>query len=1328
MSERLNVRQNIENIKQRNLHQALIHAIYFGTAADALKYLERPNKIITEEELTQTIQFKINDINLSIKNYTPTAVTFAPIYKAQLRAIDYLYGKGTTIGSAEANPLVDILTLISHPKRSFNAIDFQLTTRGEPLPKPILASSKPANKTEQRTYDNDDLNREEYRTITEIRKNLKTVISGMFILAEASKAHPSIVSSALSQYEALIPYNYGKAEGMALGLLEILHNTHLLYDRRFYNLASQLRGIVLESVGDYNQVKKAYAYSIVRERAFWYKGEEQRVRNHEKFKYIPAAGRGPETHSEANLPIPLFDNWPVIARNRAELTRMIRQLTITNSIKSATPNFSTDKALTAIKRDRITRASLIEERRNLESKQLDNLKKAWRGFIEDYIDENVIIENDEVKFVDAILSKVVTLFKTDNTLSQKAKTNFVNSGKATTEGYYGLKTEVLLKDPLFHWILAMRIPETRRAFRDSVARSSENTTAFYLFLRLITFEAARVSFQTKELDFLYDPTFTQKISPEYALAFLDSILSNIQNYVPDTRRLTWAILPKTKRAVSDLINPGKLKRIESKLDELKYRDIFGLRSRIPKAIGFSQEDKEMLKKVAKGTGRILGLLGIYSLLGTGLFFGVKTLADFNAFRDKSSGNISDGGDADPNAKPADDGLATNQGGDSTQKQSRFFEWLDKVLPKKEPPTPPDGSGGASDGSFTAIEDRIPDAINPENLKNIGPAIYGEILHVPEGSGMSENGAAVGYFPWNASMMVNWQQTSVDSWIQRHSPDGVSQQPFTAFVRVESFDDSIVYDPADLYYVIKSPNQIIYPPIGWRITSIYQVGGSDPRQGSIGELYYDQAPTSVLLGVEKVIETYVGGSGRIKYADAFQTAGYDVAPLFNPELPAEVNLNLAGDTVLQQLHADYINDLTASFAGGPEAESAVIVRYAELYAQYTNTYRYYALNFQVDKEFVDAPADATDIDRNYATIETIAAYYDKGYFCSVAAYAFRDFIASGSVATAVQPGITLYNYYDTLIGQLAHENNLVYLPNGKILEVDMTPPVTSRTPQADIDALMGKPFTDRELKRMIDKRNAKPVDYEKYFLYTLGGIFGIAGLLGLGAAGEAIYSNAKAKFIAKRIRDSLDENRDLNELEKELILAATARLSLLAYDNTFPETASAILSSLEAYDRKKYDYAIRWMTNDAAGLLEEQDYETAFKKICETVKTADATLHDEIQRNLPWEVFEDIERVNQGAENIESPYDFAVIFNLSKILYDRDLWNLTRDVYRRLGVPLEGATDLALKYKVNDILDLLKRRYASKKTPISVKPIFNGMYRLIRTELTEVEKMIPGASA
>lgn len=1278
-------------------------AIYIGTPLEMINQLEK-NNLLSAEEIHECVSKRTVQLN-GLENHGLNR-SFVPLLKAQLRAVDYLYGTGELIKSEDANPLVDILTLVAHPEFHGISSDFQLTTTGEPLPKPLFAKADPVNKGEQRTYDENSYDRQEYRTITTFGKIMPATIRGLYVIAEASKAHPSILRSALAQYETLIPNNHGNREGMAVGLLEILHNAHLLYDRRFHNLATQLRDVVLDGVSNYNSLKTKYSYTIVTEKSFWYRGEKERMGSHDKFKYISASGSMAEHTSQATYSIPQFDNWMVIAKKRAELIRLTRQLTLNNSIKKSTPNFSPEKALNSIKEDRMSKAAFGEERRNLEVKQADNLKKVWRSFIEDEIDENVIIESEEVKFTEEIISKIVRLFTDDKSLSQKAKTNFRNAENSSGSGFYGLKTETLLKDPLFHWILAMRIPETRRSFRNAVAKSPESINSFNLFLRLLTYETARVSFHTKELNFLFDPTFIQKMPSDKVLVFLDSILDRIQDHVPDVRRLTKAILVENKKVVSDLLKPDRLNRIKNNLDTLKYREFFGLKSRVPKAIGFAEEDRIFLKKTGKTLAKTVAYSAGMSLAAIGLFYGIR----YGINRAESQPQAADGTQT-PTSEP-------------NPALAKFFQSLDKLFgPDKTTDTGAKQSGSETgqaptNGKFPeSIADRIPDAISPEDLEKIGPAVFGEILHLPQDMGMDAEGAAVGYFPWPASIMVNWQRLTLDNW------EGAPNQKPLSFTRVDDItEQNPDYLPGDLAYLIDSPNQVIYLPIGWKIRTIYQEGGSDPRQGNVGELYFDQKPERVLIVVEKLNEISLGDTGRIRYFDEFQTSGYDAKNFFNMELPTEVNKNLSGDPVLQKLHADYINDLVASFEQGPEAESAVIIRYAKLYAQYTNTYRYYALNFQVDKNTIDAPSTTSDYDSNYATLESIAANPDKGYFCSVAAYAFRDFIASGSVATAVQSGITLYNYQDHLIGKLAHENNVLLLPNGKILEVDMTPYTTDKTPQADIDALRGRPITEEEIKRLIAqiKPHPKHVDFEKIFRNASTGLLGLSGTIVLGALGSEVYDESKRKTIAKRIKRSLAMNKNLTGLEKDLVLAASGRLALLSYDGTFPETASELLTHIAAYDNQKYDYAIRWLSTDGAVFLEEPNAEEAFKRLCQDVREASPERVDEIRRNVPWYVFRDIERYNGGVENIECPYDFSIIYNLSKTLWDQDYLRLAKDVYQRLGMTISGSTDLALKYKVTDVLDLIKRRYASKQTPDSVKPLFNGMYNLINNELSAVE--------
>ena len=129
---------------------------------------------------------------------------------------------------------------------------FTLTAEGEPIPIRFLGSVDSKLKPEQYTYFNQSPSwRSEYRTISNFGRQLSTVIRGLYVLGEAAKHHPVIIPSTLNQYSEKVK---GGSEAKvantatAIGLLEILNNTNLLYDHRFRPLAEQLRDIVFEDV------------------------------------------------------------------------------------------------------------------------------------------------------------------------------------------------------------------------------------------------------------------------------------------------------------------------------------------------------------------------------------------------------------------------------------------------------------------------------------------------------------------------------------------------------------------------------------------------------------------------------------------------------------------------------------------------------------------------------------------------------------------------------------------------------------------------------------------------------------------------------------------------------------------------------------------------------------------------------------------------------------------------------------------------------------------------------------------------------------------------
>src|SRR5207247_7972908 len=103
---------------------------------------------------------------------------------------------------------------------------------------------------------------------------------------------------------------------------------------------------------------------------------------------------------------------------------------------------------------------------------------------------------------------------------------------------------------------------------------------------------------------------------------------------------------------------------------------------------------------------------------------------------------------------------------------------------------------------------------------------------------------------------------------------------------------------------------------------------------------------------------------------------------------------------------------------------------------------------------------------------IADHPDKGYFCYVAAFAYEGFINSPINAAEMQVGWPVKSYNNILYQRIGHANDYVYLPDGRVLLVDMTPPVTDKTPQEDLDALADPPIPQDILDRDKAQREAE----------------------------------------------------------------------------------------------------------------------------------------------------------------------------------------------------------------------------------------------------------------
>jgi len=977
------------------------------------------------------------------------------ILQAQVRAIDYLYGSreiGIEVVKPE-NPLVDILTLISAPSR------FSLTTQGAPKPKRFLGSVNKALKPEQYTYLENSAGRDEFRTVASFSRNLSTVVRGLYVLGEAAKHHPVFIRSALKEYAEKVKCgNVPVVTNTSMGLLEILNNTNLLYDSRFHTLSEQLRDVAFENVGGYTELKQRYPYMVLGQRAFWYNGEVHANGKRRNLKYVRTEeARRVDIKETQTYEFPLTTNWPQVSRKRQEMQRQIRGLTMAASVRRTALDFEEDKTIEAVKQDRIRKADLKAGVRNLQKAELDKLTRGWRKFLIEQIDEGAEVTLQETEYLRESTGQISEYFLQDETLSQKTKTN-IRQAKDGEAKHYELDIQKLAHDPLFSWIFAIRNPYVAESLKASLENSPENAESFFLLLKLMTYKLAEGSFGKRELDFLFDPNYRQKVDSESLLKLFDSIRGLADKFIPDVREVVAATLAKRDSEIEDLVSEEYLQHTRKRLEDLTYRRILRI-LKFPKSRQFTQEDKAEVRKISKLTAISNGIIAgiIASVIG---YSSIKEgIAERKAIEEQKQ--------LQESARQAELEELKRQ---ETQKRLERLKALEAQARQNltERAKTPDASNNPEPpislvNTPENIDDRIPDAIDRESLERVGLAIFGKMYHIPE-TMQGFDGEYIGYFPWDINMQLyeNYTDFNLFDWYQYDEKENLSNYEVVDSIDVVSYD----FAENQLAYAINNVNSVIYPPIGWKIVRVFQEGGKQPMVGTFGEIYYgydgpDNFPDRALLVLEPLkIEAVAPRINRVSGMEIHDYWPYTWYPTAE-----EVNRAL-GDPILQKIHVDFIGEMKATEDAHYDRQisaeemfqtmSEIGIKYASLYAQYTDLNRHYALSFDVD-----------ETKGNYASLKSVSQRPDEGYFCSVASFAFRDFMNSVGFVVANQPGMSLVNYKGYMWGRQGHQNSVVFLPNGEILEVDMTPPVTSDTAIEDLKALAGRYISPEDIEKAIE---------------------------------------------------------------------------------------------------------------------------------------------------------------------------------------------------------------------------------------------------------------------
>jgi hypothetical protein len=368
--------------------------------------------------------------------------------------------------------------------------------------------------------------------------------------------------------------------------------------------------------------------------------------------------------------------------------------------------------------------------------------------------------------------------------------------------------------------------------------------------------------------------------------------------------------------------------------------------------------------------------------------------------------------------------------------------------------------------------RNPDLTSREDVEKSQPFYYGQITNLPEKHYTGTFGEFIGFFPVSRF----YDSTGVVTAFKAEEKKETTV--------VESLSNaSIEYGKDQLAVKLDEVASVMYPPLGWKIVRIIQEKGDKPKMGRFGEIYYDEGatPKGIVLVMDKIPpEEWVIITGGITLVGTDQS--YNPGFTFD-ELRAEtVNQGLGGDPKLQQLHRELIEKVKLSITGEGQSVSRVALEFTKAFEQYVHQNRYYALGFKVGQE------------SGYSFLRAIADRPEEGYYCQVAARAYKEFMESVGFTVGEQLGFKLNGYNMELWGRLGHANNMVILPNGEVLIVDTTPPPGDKTPQEDYLAVMTQKdpppglveavINDQSVKGMASiEVNKKFKDAEEAFRYA-----------------------------------------------------------------------------------------------------------------------------------------------------------------------------------------------------------------------------------------------------
>lgn len=638
------------------------------------------------KDISSSIDAELEKIKKCLDGGTITGQK-AEVIASEYKAVDYLYGKRNKISENEisANPLVDLLTLISN-KGNYSSTEvpadlgimYQIAIPGPPKKMERLGEYVGKDRPEQYAYINNKLGeKKEFRTLARFGEIQQTVIRVFDIFARVNDKYPEILKPTLTEYVETATKGEGEVAGMAVGLLELLFNADLIQDPRFTGLSESLRDITIGELGSVENIKNKYFYRVTHYNQFWMEGERK---NREERSVLYGSEKTlPEPELSLSVSFPETKRWDSEIRKIAQDQKTISTLNPVNSIiKSVIIGNRTLDSLTSDLRESLRkRTELIALVRSQSKKLPSDLRKEWGSWLDVFSKERKTTASDTTA-MEAAVRLIIRNFSSDTKLSRKSA-GLSEAG----EGSYQINPEVLVDDPLFNWIFALRDEKLAASLEKS---ASEYPEEFSLLLRLMTYDISNRFFRKKESKFILDRHYKEKADGESLTRVVQGIRDLVNRHKPDIKNIFLETLSAGDRQIADLMAKKRIEKIKNNLHSLIYE----------KPAPFVAIDKSLYMtrraflKTMLNTGLVVGLGGVYGTL-------LKDLA----FPDTE------------NAPPPPNQNVLNNN---------------------------------NERSLANFTERTPEALDPNEVKKIKSFFYGSLLNLPERHFSGAWGEDVGYFP------------------------------------------------------------------------------------------------------------------------------------------------------------------------------------------------------------------------------------------------------------------------------------------------------------------------------------------------------------------------------------------------------------------------------------------------------------------------------------------------------------------------------------------------------------------------------------------------------